>query len=250
MSTKDEQAPISVFLSHMKEDATFARRLARELRDAGIGVCLAQDQLTVGDSIVESIGNMITVSNVLIAVLSSASLRSKWTQYELQLAQEHSDTGIIFACVDGTDLPTRYANYLCLRGSGESAFPYHELVSELRRRFPEAPRYEGIADSIPRIQGMIGREETILRLEKIAARHRFVAIIGMAGIGKTTLAAAFATRARDTALVEQVAWVNGNHMNPEGFMAALERSFAVSDVHLGSAQRLRDVSARLKDTPH
>lgn len=76
----------SVFLSHNHADKTFANRLARDLRGHGHVVWVDEEQIQVGDSLIEKIRNAIDRVNYVIAVISSASINSEWVRRELDIA--------------------------------------------------------------------------------------------------------------------------------------------------------------------
>ena len=243
-----EPQPLSIFVSHAKEDAVFARRLTQSLDRAKIRVWLAETALNVGDSIVEAIDTAIRRTDVLVAILSRASRKAKWFQYEIENAQQKADVEIVVVCIDDTELPPDLAKYHCIRGSDADTFPYDELINQLKERFPEASDYEQPDDPIPHIPQMVGREEALLGLEDMAAQQRFITITGMGGIGKTTLAAAFARWAQDTNLVERVLWLNGSHLNPEGLAGELHRSLKLSSPFVSIEEAGYQISTALRST--
>ena len=79
------QHPI-VFISYAYTDREFAHRLAQDLRSEGIKVWLPDEQIQVGDSITDRVGEAISTSQWIIFVFSENSLRSEFVRKELELA--------------------------------------------------------------------------------------------------------------------------------------------------------------------
>ena len=245
---EQQQKPLSVFVSHSKDDAAFARHLTQYLQEAKVRVWLAEAELAVGDSIVESVDTAIRGTDLLIAVVSRASLEAKWFRYEIERAQRNPDLAIIFVSIDGSALAPPLEKFPCIRGADEADFPYDDLLEQIRRRFPDASDFEQPDDSIPEVPTMVGRDGALHRLEEMIAQNRIVAITGMAGIGKTTMAAATARWARDTQLVQRVVWVHGNHLNEAGFVAELQRALKVPEPGVSTETAMSLIVSSLQST--
>jgi TIR domain-containing protein len=74
----------SIFLSHNWEDKEFVRRLADDLRRAGITVWVDEAEIKLGDSIIGKIEEGILGSEYLGVILSPSSVASKWVKEELR----------------------------------------------------------------------------------------------------------------------------------------------------------------------
>jgi CheY-like chemotaxis protein len=72
-----------VFLSHSSKDKAFVRRLAEDLRSAGVPVWYDEWELKVGDSLHDRIQQGIQESGYLAVVVSKHSIRSAWVSKEL-----------------------------------------------------------------------------------------------------------------------------------------------------------------------
>ena len=72
----------NVFLSHRTADLVLARQLADDLRTAGHTVWLDDDEVGVGDSIVEEIEKGIGGATYLVLCLSSFGVTAPWTARE------------------------------------------------------------------------------------------------------------------------------------------------------------------------
>ncbi len=80
----------SVFLSHNHADKAFVRSLSRFLRENDIKVWLDEAELNAGDSLVQTISEVVRDVDFLVGVLSPASIASPWVQRELGWAM-HSE---------------------------------------------------------------------------------------------------------------------------------------------------------------
>lgn len=86
----------SIFLSHSHADKEIARRLARDLRAAGVTVWLDEAELGIGDSLVAKIGQAIDATDFLGVLLSSDSIRSEWVSREVEIALTRDIAGRTF----------------------------------------------------------------------------------------------------------------------------------------------------------
>ena len=76
----------SIFLSHAFEDKLFARKLAKDLRQAGHIVWIDEAEIKIGDSLIEKIRDGIDRVDYVAAVLSRKSVNSAWVKKELDIA--------------------------------------------------------------------------------------------------------------------------------------------------------------------
>src|SRR5437868_1622731 len=76
----------SVFLSHSHKDKQFVRRLTKDLRRRGHVVWVDEAEIKVGESLVEKIREGIDQVDFVGAVISKASVKSRWVSRELDLA--------------------------------------------------------------------------------------------------------------------------------------------------------------------
>src|SRR5215471_18602573 len=83
----------SIFLSHSNADKPFVRRLASDLRRAGVRIWLDEAELQIGDSLIEKIRGGIDDMDYVGAVLSTSSVKSKWVQRELDVAMNQEIEG-------------------------------------------------------------------------------------------------------------------------------------------------------------
>jgi predicted nucleotide-binding protein len=91
---KDSKA--HVFVSHSSKDKPFARKLVEALRRHNLNVWIDERELQVGDSIVTGVSEGLKDVGYLVAVLSKASMASRWVQAELNAAlmEELSGKGV------------------------------------------------------------------------------------------------------------------------------------------------------------
>ena len=77
-----------VFISYSSADRDVARRLANDLKSAGVGVWYDEFHLKAGDPILHTIRDGIEQSDVLLVLVSKNSIASKWVDRELRDAFE------------------------------------------------------------------------------------------------------------------------------------------------------------------
>lgn len=78
----------SCFISYSNEDKEFAQRLHSRLRDAGLRVWFAPENVKSGEKLFEQVAQAIEGHDRLLVVLSESSLRSNWVQQEIRRARK------------------------------------------------------------------------------------------------------------------------------------------------------------------
>ncbi len=152
-----EQGEAMVFVSHAREDARIAGRLALDLEQAGIRVWLDTRVMGVGDSIADRISQGLANADYVLALVSAASLASKWVRAEwaATLSGEYSDAGIVLlpARLDDAELPPllRDKVHADFRHSYERGLA--SVIALIRRPKDEVPspysRWIGAFDGSP-----------------------------------------------------------------------------------------------------
>src|SRR5437016_2632636 len=83
----------SIFLSHSHKDKAFVKRLTLDLRRRGHVVWVDEAEINVGDSLIEKIREGIDRVDFVAAVISRASVKSKWVSRELDIASNRELRG-------------------------------------------------------------------------------------------------------------------------------------------------------------
>src|ERR1051325_8301709 len=84
----------SIFVSHSHADREFARRLAAELRAAGVTVWIDEAFVSPGDPLRDHLQRGLAEADCFGIVLSPDAIASEWVQYELNLVLELESRGI------------------------------------------------------------------------------------------------------------------------------------------------------------
>jgi hypothetical protein len=77
----------SCFVSYSHKDQEFAEFLCRQLRESGVGVWFAPEDVLPGEKLHDQIKRAIKTFDRLLIVLSEASLDSEWVKTELRTAR-------------------------------------------------------------------------------------------------------------------------------------------------------------------
>ena len=90
--------PQQVFISHAKEDAELAQRLAADLRKWDVPVWIAPNSIKAGEQWVDALGNGLLESGVFLLLMTPYAVASKWVQKETRTAiqYEHRDVMRLF----------------------------------------------------------------------------------------------------------------------------------------------------------
>lgn len=104
-----------VFISHSSADKPFVRKLVRAVEGAGFRVWLDEKELIVGDALPQKISEGVAAAAVVLVVVSSAAIQSRWLRFELNHATQRMVEGksrIIPLVIDDAELPAEVAGLL------------------------------------------------------------------------------------------------------------------------------------------
>jgi hypothetical protein len=107
---------MKVFISHSSVDKEFVRTLKKDLNANGVLTWFDEDQLDLGDSLLEKLDSGLTESTHFIIVLSQASTNSDWVKYEVRKALENKSLNLINKVIplkyNDCDVPNELTNIL------------------------------------------------------------------------------------------------------------------------------------------
>src|SRR5262245_60532554 len=145
-----------VFLSHSFVDQPRVRRLAEQLRDAGLRVWLDEWAVQVGDDIYLSIERGLERSRCLVLCLSRAALDSEWVALERSTAlfrdPTNRDRRFLPVLLDDCELPDTLRRYRYLDLREDDPESLEPLIAAVRaepgagspppaRPKPKAPKF-------------------------------------------------------------------------------------------------------------
>jgi hypothetical protein len=133
-----------IFLSHARQDADFAHRLAEDLKGNGWQVWIAPDSIRPGERWVNAIGRGLAESGIFLLVISPDAVNSRWVNSETNLAieLEHQDE-MRFIPLDfrPADIPLLWRGYQRVPFQRDYAAGLSRLLRELQpdEAAPAAP---------------------------------------------------------------------------------------------------------------
>jgi len=136
-----------VFIAYAFKDKDFARKLTEDLKENGLRVWLAEDQIKPGDSITNKIEEGLTGSGYLIALLSRSSLESHWVQEEFKTALFREQKGkwprVIPVLIDSVEVPSyiRDKLYVDMRKNYEEGI--EKIIMAVKHSNEQNPVNEG-----------------------------------------------------------------------------------------------------------
>ena len=124
-----------VFISHSSADKQFVRRLDKRLKRAGYDTWLDEHELLAGDPLGTKVAEGILGAQVVLVVVSRASIDSRWLQYELNLATNRmvkGDCRLIPLVIDDSELPAAVLGLLYSDFRGPFKYGFHSVESALQ----------------------------------------------------------------------------------------------------------------------
>jgi hypothetical protein len=110
--------PVSIFISYSHDDKELARALFDRLKARGHHVWIDDEELRVGDSLIERISTAIAKIDFFLALVSPAATQSRWCQKELALAVsgelKRKGMRVMPLRVDGAEMPAALGDQLYL----------------------------------------------------------------------------------------------------------------------------------------
>jgi hypothetical protein len=132
----------SIFLSHNHTDRNFARRLAADLRYAGIHVWVDEAEIKPGDSLFDRLESGLRDSEYVGVVLSPAAVASRWVRVELnaalQMEVRYGKIKVIPILLHPCDVPTFLLDKIHIDFTEGQR--YHDSAAELIRFLLGAPK--------------------------------------------------------------------------------------------------------------
>lgn len=74
---------MKVFISHSSTDKKFVRTLKEDLKENGIATWVDEDELNIGDRLIDKLETALKESTHFLIVLSPSAVNSPWVKYEL-----------------------------------------------------------------------------------------------------------------------------------------------------------------------
>lgn len=132
------ESATGIFICHSHEDKSFARKLAIALAGAGFKVWIDEAEIRIGDSLIGKIEAGIKETTHLIAIISNASITSRWCQEELRMAINRQIGGksitVLPVVIDNCELPgflqeKKYADFRNTRRFEQSFKELYEALT-------------------------------------------------------------------------------------------------------------------------
>lgn len=189
---------MKTFLSHSSKDKSLVLEVAEMLRKNG--VWLDSWEMDAGDSLSDKIEKGIDNAKNFAIVLSNNSVNSPWVKYELNMAiikyLENENYRIIVIKIDDVEIPLRLKPFLRI----ESRDPL-EISTQLQTTSnTQAPQSKVSKRSF------VNRSAEIEALSNMLfeSETKFINIIGLYGIGKTSLIKEALKRVYNSPIVTEI----------------------------------------------
>ena len=174
-----------VFISHSNLDDAFAIKLAEGLKKEN-EVWIDLWNMDIGDKLPLKIENGIDSARGFIVILSKNSIRSRWVQYEFNMALikyiEDMNYRVVVIRIDDCEIPLRFKPFLYIDSPGDEKNAIDKMKKLLEKSYSEKTellfrrRFVNRASEIGKIEDHINDPDV-----------RLICVVGFYGIGKTTV---------------------------------------------------------------
>lgn len=123
-----------VFISHSSVDKPFVRDLAQSIQAEGFQVWLDEKELLVGDAFPNKISDALKSAPVILVVVSSAAIKSRWLEFELNHATQKMIEGkcrVIPVVIEKIDLPSEVSGLLYADFTDDSESVLASIITAL-----------------------------------------------------------------------------------------------------------------------
>ncbi len=143
---------VNIFLSHSSSDKLFVRRLAEDLRTNDVKVWIDEAEIQIGDSLIRKIQEGITSADFVGAILSQASVKSRWVQHELENAITREISGsflkVLPIVIEECEIPAFLSSRKYADFRNENDYPL--VLANLLRAMGIKPVLGKSAGEVPR----------------------------------------------------------------------------------------------------
>jgi acyl carrier protein len=155
-----------VFISHDREDAQFAHRLASDLQQLGVRVWIAPESIRPGEDWVDAINRGLGESSHMLVVLTPAAVSSRWVRAETNVAIRLEREGrmqMIPLDVKPCDAPLLWTGYQMVSFHRDYETGLRQLAEILDLRVPPVTPLARPAERAPEpATAILGRFKTLL----------------------------------------------------------------------------------------
>lgn len=155
-----------VFISHSSKDKRFVRTLKDDLNENSIETWFDEDQLDLGDSLIEKLEKALEESTHFLIILSQNSINSDWVKFELNKAIKQADNSIMSKVI-----PIKYKK--CEIPNELSGLLYADLSDEVVQTNEHKVRFttDGYSPFLTKLVKTIKTDKILTHLDKKKLRE-------------------------------------------------------------------------------
>jgi tetratricopeptide (TPR) repeat protein len=163
----------SIFFSYAHADETIAHGLIERLKELGIRVWIANEELRAGDDTVQRISRALSEARLFVALVSNHSVQSEWCKKELSMAIEKSlrqrHFCVLPLLVDDVEEPPSLWGTLSLRVDSKDPLAVADrLVSHAQEQLGKSGEPDAEAKVIP-LAAQVSLQEPCIGSSTLAA---------------------------------------------------------------------------------
>jgi TIR domain len=145
---------ITMFISYAHDDVDLARAIQERLEAAGFKVWIDEGALRAGDSLIQSIATAIHEMEFVVALITHASVDSRWCQHEIRLAMtsglNREGVKVLPVRVGDVPIPGELEDTFCaLLNSGDLDAGVERLAADARSHHEDRRRARDAGEPLP-----------------------------------------------------------------------------------------------------
>ena len=119
-----------IFISNSSKNASIAKEISKKLKEVGLKTYLAEEDLKVGDNIIEQLYKNLNDSSILLLLLSNESINSRFVNEEIDTAMKNKLSVLPIVIDKNIKIPDKILNIKFLDWT-DNNYDYNQIIDSI-----------------------------------------------------------------------------------------------------------------------